>query len=239
MRPTFLIAALSASLVISACSDDGVIRRPESDGDGAQGLVNFRADLETRTPEAVPEGPQIDPAAANIDPFKYGLDYSYKEREILERLLAEARQDPEYLERSLAATEEGLAILAPELPSDHYRTHLNCAVTLDVASRQGLLPVRQAQADAARLVDQATPLPTAENMPEIEGEGARDRYAREQTYKDELERLKTRDYLNYFLARDARLADVDSALLGEDIAVCEALLDGVSEEQTETPTVSE
>lgn len=208
------IVSLFACLAITACSEEGVIRKPDSDGTGGQALAEFRNSLEQPRNEVIPEGPQIDPGAQNIDPFKYGLKYNYQERQILEGLITEARQDPDYLARSLTATEAGLTELVPAKKWDDYVTFLECAVQFDLGARSGLMSAYKAQDLAAKFVtaslDPEIGTLTAEELEQIradrqamlDAEGPRERYAREEEEKEQLAKLRTRNYLNYFLIRD-------------------------------------
>lgn len=208
------IVSLFACLAISACSDDGVIRKPDGDGSSGKALADFRASLEQPRDETIPDGPQIDPGAQNIDPFKYDLQYNYQEREILAGLLDEARDDADYLTRSLPATRQGLEEFKPSIKWDDYVTYMECAVTADLAARNGLLSAYRGQELAAKFITAGLD-PTygtltpeereqyeAERSELLEAESARERYTREEEEKEQLNKLRTRNYLNYFLMRD-------------------------------------
>ena len=146
----------------------------------------------------------MDPASANIDPFKYELEYSYEERDILVALLEEARADSDYLNRSLEATGETLTLMSGDYALESYVANLSCAASFDLAAREGAISANAAQLGAARMIRpyvDATP-PTSDKPDET----ALNRIEREQFFEEELRRLRTRNYLNYFLIRDAMLA---------------------------------
>jgi len=238
-RYSTLILPALISLVVAAC-DDGTVIRASDDASrtetGEVTLENIRANL-ARAPEAVDtDSVQIDPGARNINPFKYALEYSYKEREILDGMLEEARQDEGYLERSLASTPESLSVVAPDKLWKDYLFAMDCAVSYDIAARVGLISAYAGQQKAAEFVtlamDPARGSRSSEELEALQTERAealsdetpRERYAREQVEKEELNRLRTRNYLNYFLLRDRALEDTETEGLGAELKVCDAAL---------------
>ena len=238
-RYSTLILPALISLVVAAC-DDGTVIRASDDASrtetGEVTLENIRANL-ARAPEAIDtDGVQIDPGARNINPFKYALDYSYKERDILDGMLEEARQDEAYLERSLASTPESLNVVAPDKLWKDYLFAMDCAVSYDIAARVGVISAYAGQQKAAEFVtlamDPARGSRSSEELEALQTERAealsdetpRERYAREQIEKEELNRLRTRNYLNYFLLRDRALQESDTEGLGAELEVCDAAL---------------
>ena len=242
------LTSLFACLAISACSDEGVIRKPDGDGTGGKVLAEFRSSLDTPREEVIPDGPQIDPGAQNIDPFKYGLKYNYKEREVLAGLLEKAKQDPDYLGRSLAATAESLAIVAPEKNVEDYQRDLLCAVRMEIGARQGMFSAYEGQLNAVKLIKGATmPVPDEDLSEEdlearraaLEAETARERYIREQEFKEEYSKQRTRDYLNYFLLKDQELAREDFANLASEVEACLPLVPDIDLDEEADGTAGE
>lgn len=196
------VYAFALCIAVAACDNDTVIERPDSVGleESAAAFGEMRRNL-----DEVREGePFVDPASANIDPFKYELAYSYEERDILIELLEEARADGDYLNRSLQATGETLELMSGDYALESYVEDLSCAASYDLAARNGVISANPGQVGAARMirpyVDATAP---ASDDPD---ETALARIEREQFFEEELRRLRTRNYLNYFLIRDAMLA---------------------------------
>ena len=103
---------------LTACEDDGIVRADKNAATEETAdvtLGDIRSMINEPREVVIPDGPQIDPAAMNINPFKYGLEYNYKEREALDRLLIQARADVHYLSRSLEATRESLGAYSPQI----------------------------------------------------------------------------------------------------------------------------
>ncbi|GEM_PF-4988064 len=236
-RRTSLLAALVMAGSLASCEEDGIIRASDdaaTEQTGDVTLGDIRNMVNEPRDQSVPDGPQVDPAAANINPFKYQLEYNYKEREVLDGLLEQARDDGDYYNRSLAATQEGLEALNPQILWQDYLDYMSCAVIYDLSAREGLSSASAAQAKAAEFINYAMD-PEIGSRPESEmenfrtaradllaNETAREKYAREQVEEEELNKIRTRNYLNYFLMRDRLSGSMDSEELAVELAGCEA-----------------
>lgn len=224
---------------LTACEDDGIVRADKNAATEETAdvtLGDIRSMINEPREVVIPDGPQIDPAAMNINPFKYGLEYNYKEREALDRLLIQARADVHYLSRSLEATRESLGAYSPQILWQDYLSFMDCAVKYDLGARHGLSSASAAQAKAAEFVEHALD-PDTGTRPATEltkyredraellaNESSREKYAREQLEEEELNKLRTRNYLNYFLLRDVFANSMDAEALKTELDACEALV---------------
>lgn len=232
MTRTAIPLFIASLLVLNACGGSDV--PTEGDGAGAENirtLSGLRDSLNEERVDVVDPN-AIEAAAQNIDPFKYGLDYTIYERDLLNGLLADARAESDYRSRSLAATRESLPVVRPGKSFESYEAILSCAVSADVLGRLGVLVPHVALDHAIDFTELSITI-TADDM---ESEGfqafeaqmvdlqengtALDRFNHRRALEAEENRLRTRHYLNYFLTRDALLESADRDALQEELNSC-------------------
>lgn len=210
----FSLIPVIALLALSACDNAGErITAPAEAPDVSLSDIGQRiASDEVRDTQA----PAVDSAAANINPFK--PHYSYPEREAFETLLEKARQDEDYLDRSLALTKDSLSGLPLGLEPESYGERIACAAAIDAASRAGQMPAHHAQKSSAEMIalalgeiDHSVEILDEEGNPITKREG-------EQRMLD----FRKRTYLNYFLTRDQLMASETPEAL---MAAAQACLD--------------
>ena len=190
-RILLCLLALPLALTLTACDDGNVIRRPASEADiSAPALANVRKELE-KEPAPVTAADLIDPAAKNINPFKPA--YSYKERAVYERLLEQARQDPDYLTRSLEATKTSFADLVIDVSYGPYEETLRQAATVHASAILGDRMAHTAKTQTIAILDRGIVLGDQSKLKELL---TRDEYG------DRLADFRKRHYLNYFLTLD-------------------------------------
>lgn len=155
MKNSVRLTCLAVSLfALSACDNSGKQITEPADAP-AVSLGDIRSQLNSgnvRTTKA----PDVDPAAKNIDPFRSW--YHYKERESYKLLLARARAEDGYLERSMSATNESFAELPVTFDPSVYRETLEKAASFEAAARLGLMPAHEAQAQASEILKSALPI---------------------------------------------------------------------------------
>ncbi len=207
MNSTAIKAALCGMVMVSACDMRAGKQVTEPTEAPSVSLADISNQLQSDTPR-IGEVPEVDMAARNINPLR--TPENYRQRDVWNGLLAQARQDPDYLNRSMTKTLASLNSLPVSLPYGDYQEVLEDTAAIHASALNGDRTAHEAQAQAFAYIQDGIRLGTIQEYEQAIGERIM-----LVDFEKRVANFQKRTYLNYFLTLDRLQADYSDEEIAE------------------------